>query len=306
MNEERRFEIENKIISVEQIIECSNYLQKTKNYYIDLIGKDKEKNKGLYLNQAEYSYYSYMQPKLEYSITYTDGRETKTLDEYVFKDALTEPQYINNITMHLYIDYKDNLMNEETEHNMSLYLSLNKNSVYYSTSEKNLSEVSYNLNSYVRNILESGSDRFTGIVKNRFLVKNCISLAVGLVITLIVFLLLLLLKNGENESIEMLFENGILLTLLGWVIALPIGSVITGPIVNNLYSGMNCVKDGYTSGITKMNEDSYKKANEVLIGSNSNNMESRKTIEEFYKISKILILIRLVISIIILMFLYLA
>ncbi len=304
MKEERRFEIENKIISVDQIIEVSDYLEKTKKYYLDLINKDKEKNNNAYFNSGEYNYYSYLLPKVEYTISYTDGRNTKTEDEYVFKDSLNEPQYIDGITMHLYIDYKDNNMNEETSHSMSLYLSLTKSHVYYSTSEKNLSEPSYNMNSYVRNILESGSDRFTGIVKNRFVVKNMIALSVGLIITFIVFLLLLLLKNGENESIEMLFDNGILLTLLGWVTALPIGMVITSPIVNNLYQGMKSVKDGFNSNITKINEDSYKKANEVLIGNNSNNMESRKTIESFYKIAKIIVLIRLGISII-LLFLYL-
>ena len=52
MNNEHRFEISNRIISVDQIKEISNYLQKTCNYYIDLFQKDKEKNNNAYIDAS--------------------------------------------------------------------------------------------------------------------------------------------------------------------------------------------------------------------------------------------------------------
>jgi hypothetical protein len=56
-----------------------------------------------------------------------------------------------------------------------------------------MDEQSYNMNSYVRGILESGEERYAGIVKNKVLVKNIIGLAAGSILTLILFFVLLAL-----------------------------------------------------------------------------------------------------------------
>lgn len=300
MNNERRFEIENKIISIQQIKDVSDYLQKTCNYYLDLINQDSEKNNYAYFSNAEYKYYAVMKPAVKYTISYTDGREINTEDDIVFKDDLNEPQYIKKITQQLYISYRDNEQDEETDHIMSIYLSFNETSVYFSTSDKNMNEPAYNMNSYVRGILESGEDRYSNIVKNKFFVKTIIGLAVGSILTLILFFILLIMKNNEIEMFETLFSNSLVLSLLGWLIAFVFGTIIVKPFINNLFQEIDSAESVYyNAGMMDTYKKEYKKQNEILIGASYNNLVKRKTIEKLYFISKKVILIRLVISVII-------
>lgn len=301
MDNNRRFEITNKIITVDQIKECAEYMEKIKNYYTQLIKSNKEKNENEYFENAEYKYYAYSMPKAEYSISYTDGRSFKSEDIEVFKDALSEPQFINKIGEYIYVSYKDNELNEVTEHSMHVFLTFENKSVFFQTSDMNMSDSSYNLNSYLRSVLEKGNDRFSGIIKHRFFVKNIIGLAVGLILTLVIFFILIILRNQGSEIFASLFATPLTLTGLGWICAFVFGSLLVTPIVDNLYKEIeNDVSMVYAKA--QMNEkykDEYSKYNEILIGPNYNNLAKRKTIENFYKISKIVILVRLVISLII-------
>ena len=300
MNNEHRFVISNRVISVDQIRDVSNYLQKTCNYYLDLIQKDRERNNNAYINNAVYKYYNTLKPEVKYDIIYTDDRHIQITDSYTFENELNEPQFLKEITMQLYISYKNNEYNEDTEHTMSIYLTFTQTSVYFSTTDKNMNEQSYNMNSYVRGILESGEERYTGIVKNKFLVKNIIGLAAGSILTFIGFIILLLMKSGENETIEMLFNNPLLLILTGWLIAFVFGSIIIKPIMDNLYKEIDTAHSVY-SNMKDVYQKEYMKQNEVLIGSNYNNLEKRNTIRKIYSISKKVLLVRVGISLIILL-----
>ncbi len=300
MNNEHRFVISNRVISVDQIRDVSNYLQKTCNYYLDLIQKDRERNNNAYINNAVYKYYNTLKPEVKYDIIYTDDRHIQITDSYTFENELNEPQFLKELTMQLYISYKNNEYNEDTEHTMSIYLTFTQTSVYFSTTDKNMNEQSYNMNSYVRGILESGEERYTGIVKNKFLVKNIIGLAAGSILTFIGFIILLLMKSGENETIEMLFNNPLLLILTGWLIAFVFGSIIIKPIMDNLYKEIDTAHSVY-SNMKDVYQKEYMKQNEVLIGSNYNNLEKRNTIRKIYSISKKVLLVRVGISLIILL-----
>lgn len=300
MNNDRRFEINNKIISVDQIKEISDYLQKTCNYYLELIAKDREKNNNTYISNGQYSYYAVSKPEVKYTITYTDNRTVNTTDVIVFNDVLNEPQYIKEIVQQLYISYRDNELNEETEHSMSIYLSLSEDVVYFSTSDKNMNEPSYNLNSYVRGLLESGEDRYSGIVKKKFFVKCIIGLAIGSIITLMLFFILLMMKNNGSDIFEILFSNGLILSLFGWLIAFAFGNILSRPIVDNLFKEIdNASSVYYNAGMHDTYKKDYMRKNEVLIGASYKNLEKRKSIEKMYSLSKKVILVRLIISVIV-------
>lgn len=300
MNNDRRFEINNKIISVDQIKEISDYLQKTCNYYLELIAKDRKKNNNTYISNGQYSYYAVSKPEVKYTITYTDNRTVNTTDVIVFNDVLNEPQYIKEIVQQLYISYRDNELNEETEHSMSIYLSLSEDVVYFSTSDKNMNEPSYNLNSYVRGLLESGEDRYSGIVKKKFFVKCIIGLAIGSIITLMLFFILLMMKNNGSDIFETLFSNGLILSLFGWLIAFAFGNILSRPIVDNLFKEIdNASSVYYNAGMHDTYKKDYMRKNEVLIGASYKNLEKRKSIEKMYSLSKKVILVRLIISVIV-------
>lgn len=297
MDNDRRIEITNKIITIEQIKEVSNYLQKTCNYYLDLIKNDRVKNNNVYFDNAEYKYYTSSLPEVKYEINYNDDRSVQTTDEMTFIDSLKEPQFIKKLTMQLYIYYRDNELNEITEHNMSIYLTFDKSSIYFSTNDLNMSDQSYNLNSYVRGILESGEDRYSGIVKHKFIVKNIIGLAAGSILTLLLFLILLIMRSNGSDTFETLFSNGLVLSLLGWILAFAFGSVIISPIINNLFREIDTAESVYSDAkLMDIYKKEYTRKNEVLIGESYNNLEKRNTIRKIYALSKKVILVRLLIS----------
>lgn len=301
MDNNRRFEITNKIITVEQIKEAADYIEKTKNYYCQLIKDDKERNDNKSFDDATYKYYTSYLPKAEYTVRYTDGREFKTEDVELFKDTLNEPQFIDKIGEYIYVSYKDNELNEVTEHTMHVFLTFEGKLVFFKTSDMHMADPAYNLNSYLRGILERGDDRYSGVVKNRFFIKNIIGLAAGLILTLIIFFIMLAIRSQGSDVFDSLFATSFTLSGLGWICAFAFGSLLVAPIVDNLYKEIE--KDvSIVYAKARMNsryKDEYSKYNEILIGENYNNLEKRKTIENLYKISKVIILIRLIISVII-------
>ncbi len=305
MNNDRRFEITNKIITTEQIIELADYLIKTCNYYLELNRQDLEKNNNSYFSGGQYSYYMFTKPEVKYKIRYTDDRTIETTDENMLKEALDEPQYVKEITESLNVTYNNNIGEEKKEMRMSVFINFAEKYIYYSSSDKNMEEEAYNFNSYIREILERGEDRYSGVVKNKFSIKVVVGLALGSILTLIAFFLLLVLRLNGNDTLGLFFSNGFILPLLGWIIAFVFGTIIAGPITDNLYKEIDgAIENVYIRGKNKEKfEEEYTKRNEILIGKNSNNLIKRKEIEKIYNISKKIVLVRLGISLIIMILL---
>ena len=302
MDNDRRFEIQNRLIGTDQILEISNYLQKTCNYYLDLIQKDKEKNNNAYISDGQYQYYNYLKPEVTYKIKYKDGRQIETTDEALFRESLEEPQYLDDLMLKLYVSYKSNIGGEKKDYDMSIYMTFQERYIYLSFSDKNMNEEAYNVSSYIRELLERGEARYSGVVKNKMAIKIVIGLAVGSILTLIGFFLLLILKNNGNEAIAMFFANPLILPILGWIIAFTFGTILAGPITDNLYKEIDGASESVYRDKTKYAEE-YKKRNEVLIGANCNNLAKRETIKKIYDIAKKVVFIRLAISILIIILL---
>ena len=303
MGDTNSFLVQNKLITIDQIKEITEYLKKTLNHYNDLIKQELQENNNANFYQGHYKHYVYTKPSLEFKVEFTDGRKIDTQDDFVFYDALKEPQYVYKIEERLYIAYDDNDMGETTNHLIDISLSFSESVIHFITSNKNVNDEIYNLNSYLNGILNGGEDRFNKTIKKRFWIKNTIGLAVGSILTLLGFIILLLMKNESTETINMFFNNPIMLVLGGWLIAFAFGSTLIGSVVNNLYSSSEVgLENAYKGGTyTDHYEDNYRMFNEVLIGKNYNNLEKRRTIEKFYALSKKVLLIRLGISLIILL-----
>lgn len=303
MRDTNSFLVQNKLITIDQIKEITEYLKKTLNHYNDLIKQELQENNNANFYQGHYKHYIYTKPSLEYKVEFTDGRKIDTQDDFVFYDALKEPQYVYKIEERLYIAYDDNDMGETTNHLIDISLNFSESVIHFVTSNKNVNDEIYNLNSYINGILNGGEDRFNKTIKKRFWIKNIIGLAVGSILTLLGFIILLLMKSESTETINMFFNNPIMLVLGGWLIAFAFGSTIVSSVVNNLYSSLEVgLENAYKGGTyTDHYEDNYRMFNEVLIGKNYNNLEKRKTIERFYDLSKKVLLIRLAISLIILL-----
>ena len=62
MNNTSSFLVQNKIITIDQIKEVSEYLKKTLDYYKDLIAQDYERNNNASFYSGHYKYYVYVKP----------------------------------------------------------------------------------------------------------------------------------------------------------------------------------------------------------------------------------------------------
>lgn len=300
MQNDRRLEITGKIVTVEQIEKVADYLLETKNNYDRLIKEDKQKNQDAYITHGDYNYYTNYMPKLEYEINYEDGRSTKTEDIYVFKDALKEPRYLKSINMQFYLKYSDNQMGEETKHDMSLYLTIRTDSIYFSTSDEHMEKEAYNFNSYIRGILEEGPDHYDFIAKKKRWIKLIVGTGFGSILSVIAFFIGLYLKSTEMETIVTLFKTPFLLTMLGWTIAVAFGTFCTTPIMSSLYHEIDKSLNSFSKEWQKKKIENYKEANEILIGENVNNLEKRETIKKIYNIAKPLVLLHLGFSMVVL------
>lgn len=301
----REIIVYNQIITIDKIIEISDYLKGIVKHYNDLAEEDERNNKDKDRDQKVYNYSVYSKNYLEYTIEFLDGRRIKTQEEYDFKEDLKEPQNIKAIDIHVAIHYYENHTGEKRDHTISVFMALWKDHADIYTTSKLTDEETYNINNYIRGICEKGEERYSPIIKNRFLIKNMYAFSVGAIISYIPILLMFVLKNSETSSLDFIFNSNIIFLIIHWFIIFILGIFFGYPIISNLYRGVEPEKNvTFSSAELNRQQDRditerYINGNEVLIGDKANNLQKRDTIRKYYDFSKKVLLIQLGISIII-------
>lgn len=298
MDNRNELKITGQIITIDKILEVSDYMQSIVKRYNDLIQEDKQKNQNAFLSNANYNYYSFSNCKVEYTIDFLDGRSLKTEDEYTFKDEVKEPKYIKSMSLYLYISYIDNNMNERTDHTLNFFLSIWNDHVDMNVSSNHMDEEMYNVHSYIKGIFEKGEERNNKIVKNRNLIKLLFSLAVGSILSYIPVIIIFVINSSDNMGTNFIFSNGIVFEILHWFIIFVIGTFLGYPIMNNLYNKIEPEKFIGGADYLAKKQEEFEMGNEVLFGDRVNNLEKRATIEKYYELSKKILLGQAVISII--------
>ena len=301
----REIKVYNQIISVEKIIEISDYLKGIVKHYNDLAEEDEKNNKDKERDEKVYNYSVYSKNYLEYTIEFLDGRRIKTQEEYDFKEDLKEPQNIKTIDMHVAIHYFENHTGEKRDHTISVFLALWKDHADIYTTSKLTDEETYNINNYIRGICEKGEERYSPIIKNRILIKNAFAFAVGSIISYIPILLMFVFHNSETGTLDFVFNSNVIFLVIHWFLIFVLGIFFGYPIISNLYKGVEPEKNvSFSSAELNRQQDKditerYINGNEVLIGDKSNNLQKRDTIRKYYEFVKKVLLIQLAISIII-------
>ena len=67
MGDTNSFLVQNKLITIDQIKEITEYLKKTLNHYNDLIKQELQENNNANFYQGHYKHYVYTKPSLEFS-----------------------------------------------------------------------------------------------------------------------------------------------------------------------------------------------------------------------------------------------
>ena len=306
-NEEK---IVNKIIPIETIIEVANYLEDQKDEYTRLITIDKEKNQNLPYGQQVYKYKGEI-PHINYTVRFTDGREVTNPDYNWFINMLNNKSSIEYIFIHSHISYKSNYKDNEHYEHMRLdsWIHFWENHVTISIDGKNTEEQVYKVHSYIKGVIENNEDRYNKTVKNRNLRIQAFSFSIGIILSYILYLILSLNMSTLPSALVGMLNNKLFLVIGQWLVAGLFGNILGYPIIMILYKNIipktkysHYNKSSHKSVYVDNIED-YISNDEVLIGKFANNDKNRMNIEKIYKITRIIVLVQLIISILLLIFL---
>ena len=111
-------------------------------------------------------------------------------------------------------------------------------------------------------------------------------------------IIIFVINYSNNIDINFIFNNGIVFEILHWFIIFIIGTFLGYPIMNNLYNKIEPEKFNLGADYQARKQEEFETGNEILFGDRVNNLEKRATIEKYYELSKKIILVQVVISIV--------
>lgn len=295
----------NKQIDIETIIELANYLEDQREEYIKLINIDKAKNNGLPYEKQIYQYKCMGQePNVEYEITFKDNKNIQQTDYNWFIGNLSNVSKIKKIYMYFYVSYTDNSNGNDIYKRISEDITFYEDRVYLRVDGSELEDEVYKRHSYIRGILERGEDRYNKTVKNRNFRIQSFCFSIGFVLSYIIYFVLAGMKDSLPEVLVEILNNKYAIVFGQWFVSAVIGNIFGYAIMMGLYRNIlpKTKYSHYSSSSHKSvyvdDVDNYIGECEVHIGQYANCGKNRKLIEKIYKVTRIIVLIQLVISII--------
>lgn len=302
MSEER---IVNKIVPIETILEIAEYLEKQKEEYDRLFEQDKKKNEGVKYSEQIHEYDG-QTSKVEYTVRYKDGREMTEKGYEWLVEALSNPKVVERIGIYSRISYYSNDKNRENRENKALDINVSFYEEYIRlrVDGTNIEEQTNKNHSYIRGIIENNEERYNKTVRHRGLRNQSFCLAVGYVLALIIYFVIMINKQKIPIELIKIFTSKYILVIGQWFLAVLVGNILGSPIMNALYKEIVPKKkySHYDRSSSKSvyvdNIEDYMEGDEVQIGRFANNGRNRQIIEKMFKITNIIVLIEVLISVI--------
>lgn len=298
--------IVNKIITVDTIVEIANYFEDKLEEYQRLYKEEIKKNQGLDRDKQVYKYKLYDSSKIQYEITFIDNKSLTQSDYNWFVGNLANPRLVKRINISYYLSYEDNSEDVNNAQYKTIHASItfHDDTIFLSVNGKETENETYNLHSTIRNILENNENRYNKTVKNRNFRIQSFCLSIGFVLSYILYLVLLGNKSNLPEILVQLMNNKYALVFGQWFVAAIAGNMVGYPIMMNFYRNI-IPKTRYSHYSSSSHRSVYVDDvedfvghDEVQIGNFANNGNRRLLIEKIYKVTKIIVLIQLVLSII--------
>lgn len=306
--------IVNKIVPIESIINIVNFLEEKSAEYKNIFEQDQTENQDLPYGQKKNKYDTIIL-KTEYTIELHSGKIITETDSEWFKVKIRENKDIKHLCIYQTISYwytdkeksNDSFENNSIPTHLYTMIDFYEDNITINVDGKEKEQEVKDTYEKIKNILENNEDRYNKTIKNRnFRIQSfCISL--GIVIAYIVLLIILIRFNDIKKmgGVYQLLTNGFIITVLQWFIAIVLGNLCGGFFMNMLYRDIlpnkkylaydeYAGKSLYTDDI-----DDYISKDEVQIGKFFDSIIRRNKIEKIYRITRYILLIQLLISIII-------
>ena len=295
----------NRIVPIETILEVAEYLEKQREEYDKLFEKDKEKNKNLKYSEQVYEYDG-QTPKVEYTVKYKDGRELTEKGYDWLAGVLSNPKGVEKVQIYSHISYSSNIKDKEVREHKALDICIYFYEEYIRlrVDGTNLEEQTNKNYSYIRALIENNEERYNKTVKYRGLRTQSFCLALGYVLAIIIYCIILANKQVIPADIIGLINNKYVIVIGQWFLAALVGNVFGAAIMHSLYKNIVPQKkySHYDRSSNKSvyidNVEDYIEGDEVHIGKFANNGRNRQIIEKMFKITNRVVLVEVLISVI--------
>lgn len=297
----------NKIITLDTILEITNYLNDKFEEYKRLYNEEIKENQGVKPSEQIFKYRLSSASKIVYEITFTDNKTLIQTNYNWFMDNLSNNvSSIKRAHIGYHIYYSDNSIdtNPYIDRKIFAQVTFYESTIYLRIGGNNLEEETNNLYNTLINMLENNEDRYNKTVKNRSFRIQSFGLSIGFVLSYIIYFILLANITKLPEIFVQFINNKYFLIIGQWLIAELIGNVIGYPIMMNLYK--NIIPERKYSHYSKSSRKSvyvdnlkdFVQHNEVQIGKFADNGRKRILIEKIYKITNKIVLAQVLLSII--------
>ena len=279
----------NKQIPLETIVKVANHLEDYKEKY------DKKLE------------YENGNTKINYTIEFKNGKNITESDYNWFVGNLSQPSAIKTISIDLYVSFytkspNNNINDVYNKANVSLYF--REFDVTIDVDTTNQENEAHNLYSEVMNILEDNEDRYNKTMKHRKIRTQCFTISVGIILSYILYVILKINANKLSPVLTEYMSNKYILVFGQWFVAILLGNVFSywyilsvyRPLLpDTKYAGYNysANRGNYTDDV-----DDYVEHSEVHFGKFWDAEKRRNKIEKIFSITKWIVLVQLLISII--------
>ena len=186
---------------------------------------------------------------------------------------------------------------------MDIHITFMENYISISCREKNNDENANRVYYDITNIISNNEERYNATVRNRKLRIQSFCISLGIILSYIMFVIILINKAKLPTSLIELLSQKKYLLVAQWIAAIGLGNLFGLPYMKSLYKTI--IPRARYSHYSKLGKKSVYKddierftsESEVQIGDLTDNGIKREKIEKIYKLTKIIVLVQIAISI---------
>ena len=294
----------NKQISKESIIKTASYLNELKEEYLKLFNEDERKNANLPYNEQDYKYKT-GKATFNFNITEKNGKSITKSEYDWFVENMKNTKEIQSTKIELIISFFtkadrtkiNNILNQ-----IAIFVYFRENDVDVHVKTTNQDEHTDNIFSNIIDILNNNKDSYDKTIKYRKFKIQSFCISIGIIISYILFILLKL--KIINIDIDEMLVNKYFLILGQWIVAIAFGNLLSYWFIYNIYKPLlpKAKYKGYDvsarKSVYKDDIDEFKQHCEIHIGKYYDAEKRRNKIEKISKVTRVVVLIQVVISII--------
>lgn len=303
----------NKQISLKTILDIANYFEDYKERYEEIYRKENEKNKDKPYSEKNYEYEN-GNIEVRYTIDFHNGQNLTESNYNWFISNTNNPRAIKNIEISLSNTYYTKSNGSDTNNTYNkVYVSaefrdcgmnLKYSDVIVNVDATNQESEARNVYSTIMNILEENPDRYDKTIKFRKIRMQSFTISIGIILSYILYVVLMMNKEKLTPDIAGYLNNKNVLIFGQWFAAILLGNVASFWYIFSIYRPLlpESKYAGYSSStyksVYKDDIADYLEHSEVHIGKFWDAEKRRNKIEKIHKITRLVILVQLVISVI--------